>query len=210
MLKLVLALTAFVSAAALAEPAHDFIRAAEMDDVSGVSKMLAAGMDPNTAEAQRGEPALVLAIREDAMRVVDVLLKDPRTRLEATASNGNTALMMAAFKGNRVAVEKLLAKGAVVNRSGWTALHYAAAGGHGEIVKLLLDKGAQIDAIATHGITPLILAAREGKHDAIIVLLERGADRTLRDSERLDAAQVAEKLGKPLVAETIRNFGTGR
>ena len=32
----------------------------------------------------------------------------------------------------------------------------------------------------------------------------------LRDSEKLTAAEVAEKLGKPLVAETIRNFRTGR
>jgi ankyrin repeat protein len=189
---------------------HDFIRAAEMDDATGVSKLLAAGMDPNTTEPQRGEPALVVAIRENATRVIDVLLADPRTRLEATARNGNTALMMAAYQGNLPVVRKLLAKGAAVNRPGWTALHYAAGGGHGEIVKLLLDKGAQIDAVSTHGITPLIWAAREGKHDAIMALLERGADRTRRDSEKLTAAEVAEKMGKPMVAETIRNFGTTR
>lgn len=209
MLKLVLALTAFVAATAMATP-HDFIRAAEMDDAAGVSKLLAAGIDPNTTEAQRGEPALVVAIRENSARVIDVLLADPRTRLEATARNGNTALMMAAYQGNMPVVRKLLAKGAAVNRPGWTALHYAAGGGHGEIVKLLLDKGAEIDAVSTHGITPLIWAAREGKHDAIMALLERGADRTRRDSEKLTAAEVAEKMGKPMVAETIRNFGTTR
>jgi ankyrin repeat protein len=201
---------ALASCLAHADPAADLLKAAQLDDVATVRQLLAAKVDPNAAEPQRGEPALVLAVREDAMRAMDALLEHPATRVDAPARNGNTALMMAAFKGNVGAVQKLLAKGAKVNRQGWTPLHYAAAGGHGEIVRLLLERGAEIDAVAVLGVTPLIMAAREGKHDAIVVLLEKGANRALRDAEKLTAAEVAERMGKPLVAETIRNFGTGR
>lgn len=211
MLKLVLILSLLlISSAAQATPQQDFVRAVEMNSATAVRKLLDAKVDPNTAEPQRGEPGLVLAVREDAMDVVDVLLAHPGIRVDATANNGNTALMMAAFKGNMAAVKKLLAKGAAINRTGWTPLHYAAAGGHGDIVRFLIEQGASINAVSTHGITPLIMAAQEGKHDAIVALLEKGADRSLRNSEKLTAAEVAEKVGKPFAAETIRNFGTER
>lgn len=207
MLKLVLA-SAWLAMSMSSQ--QDFVRAVELNNASAVRKLLENKVDPNTAEPQRGEPGLVLAAREDANDVLDVLLAHPAVRVDATAHNGNTALMMAAFKGNMAAVKKLLAKGAAINRPGWTPLHYAAAGGHSDIVRLLIEQGAAIDAVSTHGITPLIMAAQEGKHAAIVALLENGADRSLRNSEKLTAAEVADKVGKPFAAETIRNFGTGR
>jgi hypothetical protein len=47
-----------------------------------------------------GEPALVIAVRENAMKALDALLAYPGTQVDAAALNGNTALMMAAFKHN--------------------------------------------------------------------------------------------------------------
>src|SRR4051812_9140822 len=103
----------------------NFFRAVQLDDASTVKALLAAGVNPNQPNPAGGEPALVLAVREGSMRVFQALLDHPGIQLDAPAMNGNTALMMAAFKRNRPAAEALVARGAAVNRPGWTPLHYA-------------------------------------------------------------------------------------
>lgn len=125
--------------AATTDQLTSFYRAVEMDDATTVGRMIAARqVGANAIDPRNGEPALILALREGSNRVIDVLLADPAIDLEINAPNTNTALMMAAFKHNKPAVLAMLAKGAVVNRPGWTALHYAAASGDDEIAGILL------------------------------------------------------------------------
>ncbi|WP_181259103.1 ankyrin repeat domain-containing protein [Pseudoduganella armeniaca] len=188
-----------------------FFRAAQLDDAGRIKPLLARGLDPNVREPERGETGLIVALRNDAMNVFDLLLAQPKLQPDAQASNGNTALMMAAFKNNKPAVEKLIAKGAQVNRPGFTALHYAAAAGAIDILRYLLEQHAYIDAESPTKVTPLMLAAREGQEEAVKVLLEEGADATLRDAGfHLTAAEMAEKADKPWIAETIRKHLASR
>jgi len=200
-----------LSAAASAPPdasqLNRFFRAVQMDDARTVSAMLGTTVNANQPNPLGGEPGLVLALREDAQKVVDVFLAHPGTDLEARAANGNTALMMAAYKRNRPAVEALLAKGAAVNQGGWTALHYAAAVGDEGLVRLLLERGAQVDALsppASGAITPMMMAAREGHDDIALLLIAQGADRTRKNTEGLDAVQLAERAGKTRVAARLQ------
>lgn len=211
---LVAGLACGIAAAAPAPPAEAqltaFFRAVQMDDARTVSAMIGNVVNANQPNPIGGEPGLVQALREDAMEVVKVFLAHPGTNLEAKAANGNTALMMAAFKRNRPAVEALLARGAKVNQPGWTALHYAAASGDDEIVRLLLARGAQVDAVsprASGGYTPMMMAAREGHDGTALVLIAHGADRTRKNVEGLDAVQIAERAGKPRVAATLQRGG---
>ena len=193
------------SAATGAEVAQ-FFRAVQTDDASTVQKMLGTVIDPNQLNPVGGEPALVLATREGAMKVLDTLLAYPGTRVDATAINGNTALMMAAYKGNMAAVQALLAKGAAVNRPGWTPLHYAAAAGDDAIVRLLLDRGAKADAVSplkSGAYTPLMMAAREGHDATALLLIAHGANARLTNSEGLTAVQIAQRAGKDGVASAI-------
>jgi ankyrin repeat protein len=192
--------------AATAEQQRDFFRAVQMDDATTVRRLLSA-VDPNIVNPAGGEPALVLAAREGSMNVLKVLLADPRTQVDAQAINGNTALMMAAYKGNQPAVEALLARGAAVNRPGWTALHYAAASGSNAIAGLLLEHGARVDAVAPSdkgAYTPLMMAAREGHEDSALFLLDHGADPLLRNSEGLSAAQIAERADHKSISSAIQ------
>lgn len=200
---------------AAAAPGKDdavtFFRAAQLNDAGRIKPLLARGLDPNVREPERGETGLIVALRNDAMNVFDLLLAQPKLNLDAQASNGNTALMMAAFKNNKPAVEKLIAKGAQVNRPGFTALHYAAAAGAIDILRYLLEQHAYIDAESPTKVTPLMLAAREGQEQAVKVLLEEGADATLRDAGfHLTAAEMAEKADKPWIAEAIRQHLASR
>lgn len=192
--------------AATPEQLADFFRAVQTDDPKTVRAMLGKAIHPDQLNPIGGEPALVLAVREGAMRVFEVLLNHPGINLDATAVNGNTALMMAAYKRNMPAVQALVAKGAAVNRSGWTALHYAAAAGDNDIARFLLQRGAQVDALsppASGAYTPLMMAAREGHDGTALMLMEQGANPALANTEGLNAVQLAERAGKTHVAAAI-------
>lgn len=192
------------ASAATVSELTDFFRSVQMDDPSTVRKMLVAGtVSPNAIDPVSREPGLILALREGASRVVEVLLAQPAINLELNAPNGNTALMMASFKHNTPAVRALLAKGAIVNRPGYTALHFSAAAGDDEITRILLEHHAYIDAEAPAKFTPLMIAAREGRESTVQLLLDEGADATLKNSESLTAAQIAARADKPLIAAAI-------
>ncbi|MYN06940.1 ankyrin repeat domain-containing protein [Pseudoduganella aquatica] len=200
-----IALMLTVPALAETEDQVDFFRAAQVDNVIVVRDVLKRGLDPNLHEPERGETGLIVAMRHDANRVFAILLQHPRIDLEAQSANGSTALMMAAFKHNKAAVAAMIAKGAQVNRKGWTPLHFAAAAGDLDIMNMLLEHHAYIDAGSPSGLTPLMLAAREGMEDAVKLLLEQGADATLKDGAyRVDAAEFAIRAEKPWIAKAIK------
>lgn len=193
-------------ALAQTDAAVSFFRAAQVNDAGRIKPLLARGLDPNVREPERGETGLIVALRNDAMDVFKLLLAQPKIELERQAGNGNTALMMAAFKNNMPAVKALLARGAQVNRPGWTALHYAASAGALDIMRVLLEHHAYIDAESPTKVTPLMLAAREGQEDAVKLLLQEGADASLRDAGfHIDAAEFAERADKPWIAKAIRH-----
>lgn len=181
----------------------DFFRAVKIDNVPVVKSLLARGLDPNIIEPERGDTGMILALREDSMAVFETLLNAPNIDLEAKTGNGDTALMIACFKGNKAAVEALLAKGAEVNRPGWTPLHYAAANGHNDIVKLLLDKSAYIDAESPNKTTPMMMAARGGHIYTVKLLLDEGADATLRNELGMTAIDFAARHNHKDIAEGL-------
>lgn len=191
------------SGMALADPAHQLSLAAQMDNAGTVAKLLTSGVSANTLDPVSGEPVLLLALREGSKGVIDLLVASKDLDTERSAPNGNTALMMAALKQNRAAVEKLLARGAAVNRKGWNALHFAAAGGDAAIVLLLLDKGAAIDAVAPNGMTPLMLAATEGQPEAVDALLRRGANLGFVNSNGQSAREGALYRDRPDIVKMI-------
>ncbi|MDY7547836.1 ankyrin repeat domain-containing protein [Glaciimonas sp. CA11.2] len=172
----------------------EFFKLVQMDDYRRLPKLLATGLDPNIVESKRGETGLMLAIREDAMRSFNILLNARGINLNARAHNGDTALMVASYKGNVAAVKALLDKEAEPNSTGWTALHYAATIGNDEIVQLLLDASAYIDAGSPNQTTPLMMAAREGKILTVKLLLDSGADETLKNDVGMNAIDFAKKF----------------
>lgn len=199
----ILCSVAIAPAVAFAGAYDDFFRAVKMDDAQVVKALLARGFDPNTIEEERGDTGMILAMREGSMKVFDVLLNAPDIDLEIGAKNGDTALMLACFKGHRRAVEALLQKGAEVNRPGWTPLHYAAAIGNNDIVKLLLDKSAYIDAESPNKTTPIMMAARGGHIYTVKLLLDEGADATLKNELGMSAIDFAEKFNHKDIAEGL-------
>jgi uncharacterized protein len=198
-----LALASLISTPARAGAYDDFFRAVKLDDRATIKSLLARGLDPNLIEPERGETGLMLALRENSSGVFETLLNARGIDLEAKARNGDTALMIASFKGNLAAVKSLIDKGAEVNKTGWTPLHYAASIGNNDIVSLLLEKSAYIDAESPNKTTPIMMAARAGHIMTVKLLLDEGADATLKNDAGMTAIDFAQKHEFKDIAEGL-------
>nr|WP_245753244.1 ankyrin repeat domain-containing protein [Paraburkholderia sartisoli] len=187
---------AFGALPAQAAPADTMIKAVKFDDVKEVQKQLSQGMDPNMTDDQ-GMPLLVLAAREKSDQVGQALVDNPKTNVEIVDKAGENAMMLAALNGDMDFVKLLIAKGAEVNKKGWTPLHYAAANGHDDIVTLLIRYSAYIDAGSPNGTTPLMMAARGGHVSTAKLLLDAGADINVKNQIGLNALDFAKQYKEP-------------
>ena len=180
----------------------DFFLAIKRDDSGTIINLLTRGFDPNTL-SPAGESGLLLAVKEPSIKVAEVLINWPKTDVELRNKQDESPLMMAAFKGLLDISQKLIARDADVNKTGWTPLHYAATHGHLEIIKLLLDNHAYIDAESPNGSTPLMMAAHYGTPEAVKLLLEAGADPLLKNQQGLSAIDFAQQAKRQDIAEII-------
>ncbi|MBK6007766.1 ankyrin repeat domain-containing protein [Ramlibacter ginsenosidimutans] len=186
----------------------DFFVAITRDDPQAVTELLQRGFDANTVDP-KGRQGLFLALQLGSLKAADVLIAWPKTQVEWRSAKDESPLMIAAFKGYKEQVRKLIARDADVNKPGWTPLHYAATAGHVDIIALLLDENAYIDAESPNKTTPLMMAAMYGSTAAVRALLEAGADPTLRNQLGLSAVDFAQRGKRPdaaeLIAAAIRN-----
>jgi len=187
---------------ALADAQADLFKAASLDNARWVRQLLAEGADPNAVDAT-GQTPLALALRENAKAAAEVLIAHPSLAIDAPNAAGETALMLACLRGHLEAALQLVARGAAVNRAGWSPLHYAASGPEPKLVAWLLDRGAAIDAPSPNRSTPLMMAARYGAADSADLLLGRGANARLRNDRDLAAADFARAAGREALAARI-------
>ena len=181
----------------------DFFRAVNVDNADAVSRMLAAGLDPNQLDP-RDQPALILALQGESLKVAKVLWDAKGIDIDVRNRVGETPLMMAALKAEVDAASALVAHGAAVRKDGWSPLHYAATGGSAAIVNMLLAKGAVLEARSPNGTTPLMMAARYGNEEAVDALLAAGADRTLKNDLGMDASAFAASAGREKLAARLK------
>jgi ankyrin repeat protein len=181
----------------------DFFRAVNVDNDGAVSRMLAAGLDPNQLDP-RGQPALIVALQTESLKVAKLLMDAKGIQVDIRNHAGETPLMMAALKAEVDAATALVAHGAAVQKDGWSPLHYAATGGNAAIVKLLLSKGATLEARSPNGSTPLMMAARYGNEEAVDALLAAGADRTAKNDLGMDASAFAASAGRDRLAARLK------
>lgn len=174
---------------------EDFFKAISLDQPARVSALLERGFDPNTVNPD-GLQGLFMAVNSDALRVASVLIHWPKTKVEWRNSKDESPLMIASMKGHAELVKLLIAKDADVNKTGWTPLHYAASGAKKNIIEILLENSAYIDAESPNGSTPLMLAAMYGNADCVRLLLESGADPTLKNHLGLNAADFAKRVSR--------------
>lgn len=167
--------------------------------------MVQSGADTNKGDVE-GKTALHHAIAVFNKEMIEMILENRTTNIDAETEDGFTPLILAAKLSpvdSIEIIELLLNHGAKVSckdkngkandgillwtlkctvpLSGRTALHWASVHDNAAGITLLVRKGADKDAQDDKDQTPLFLAAKEGNYEAVKRLLELGANKDMTD-----------------------------
>ena len=142
------------------------------------------------------------------MDTLERLLHGSTAGPNAYSHDGWTPLHLAAFFGQRAAVERLLAAGADLNAVSRNALrntplHAAVAGGHVEVSLLLINAAADVNVADAGGYTPFHIAAEAGYVPVARALFERGADAHAVDVEDRTPLSRAAAKGHTEIVDLI-------
>ena len=140
--------------------------------------LMLVSVRPNARlQAASSMTAVADGARADDLPAVHKLIKE-HVDVNASANDGSSALLWAAYHSNVEMTKALLAAGSVAdapNHYGVTPLLQASRNGDVEVMRALLDAGAQPTRWHAEGETPLMAASRTGKVDAVKLLLSRGS-----------------------------------
>ena len=123
---------------------------------------------------------------------------------------GKSDVADAAMRGDKAAVQKLIASKADVNapqNDGATALHWAVYRNDREMVGLLVRAGANPKAANREGSTPLWLAGIGGNAQIIAALLEAGADANEKLPLGRTPLMIAARTGNVDAIKTLLDNG---
>ena len=156
-----------------------------------VEALLAAGADPNqVSHSPDLLTPLHMAAGAGRAEVIELLITNG-AEVDASQGSSGTPLYHAAMADRLAAAEVLIDAGADVNDASESRaqvpLHAAVQSEGTQVMELLIANGAEIDPVSLPGFTPLRFAIYLTQKPAIPVLLEAGADPTLRDDEGRNA-----------------------
>lgn len=157
-------------------------------------RLLDAGADTSIVTSS-GWTALSATMQEGDVEIVRALI-DAGASPFSGGSNGWTAFHMAVFGDRRDISDYLLTlPGVSINATmgdGWAPIHQAAAEGKDYTVAYILSKpDVAVNQTTPEGHTALHVAARDGHEKTVRMLLEAGADPSLKNSDGKTPADLA-------------------
>ncbi|XP_071095477.1 putative ankyrin repeat protein RF_0381 [Haliotis cracherodii] len=130
--------------------------------------------------------------------IVKYVLEQNVTDINSRRRDGSTAATLAVFKGHGDVFNLLVKKGAdltLFDDKGSTFVDLAIRGGNTEIVEYVLQQNS-VDINRKHcGLTPVMLAAVNGKLDVFNFLVQKGADLSIKHADYETILHMACKGG---------------
>ena len=114
--------------------------------------------------------------------------------------------MTAADYGKQNAFEMLIQNGAdpsLKTKTGSSLLHFAAQGGNTSIISKLLSLGLDVASRSNYGVTPLMTAANFDKQNAFQMLIQNGADPSLKIKNGSSLLHIAAQGGNTSIIEKL-------
>jgi ankyrin repeat protein len=122
-------------------------------------------------------------------------------------SSGGSALSNAAFFGHAETVKALLQYADKLQKSDAEELMMIASGlGHVEVAKALLKHGVSANAMGIKQRTAIMAAAAFNKPQVARLLLENGADATLKDEDGFNAFDIAHENDSEEVMKVLSEY----
>ncbi len=172
------------------------------------TKMLLDLGSPIVSTDRRKRSALHLAISSRNPEIIKAVVEKAEN-VDLRDRNQATPLMHAVMYSSTLEIiELLLAKGADVeakNSNQQRPLHLACHYGRTEIARRLLESGANVAVVDRRGMTPF-LAACSKNVELVDLLLSKGADPLVRNSEGESALHWACRARQPAVAARVHTF----
>jgi len=144
-----------------------------------------------------------------------ILIKQNARTIEAENNQGATPLIVAIQHRQSSAVEFLLSEGASVGaklHDGYTVVHCAVQQGDVRIIQMVLsslqdnymrhsqsstnDDLAILNAMTEEGLTPLMIACRQGLYSAVDLLIKAGANVNQKSRKGVSALEIAVEMNR--------------
>ena len=186
--------------------------ACEAGKLPSIHQLMAGGAQIEARDSERKATPLHLAAASNHPNIVKTLVDVYKASINATGTNGNSALHGAAFKGFVKVVKVLLSfDHCDVNAKGWrdrTALHYACDGGQVACIHELMASGADIEAKESEtAASPLQMAAQFNHPNCVKTLVGvYKASINATDKNGDSALHLAAGLGNENVVKTLISF----
>ncbi|KAM6899978.1 histone-lysine N-methyltransferase EHMT2 [Xenentodon cancila] len=185
--------------------------AAKQGEVQRVLLMLMEGIDPTYQPDSQNRRSALHAAAQRGLLEVCYMLVQAGAQVDAKDKDLRTPLLEAIVNNHIEVARYLVQNGACVYHiedDGYTGLHHAAKLGNLEIVNMLLETGqVDVNAQDSGGWTPVIWAAEHKHVEVIKVLLNRGADVSIKDKELNVCLHWAAYAGSVDIAELVLNAG---
>ena len=172
-----------------AENKTDLTRQVSLSIFAGRSKSTIRGGNKCLLESRDDleQTPLFTAVEEGHLDIVRLLCEKNNELADHKDSYWNTPLHIAAKCGRLEIVKELVigdtqADVQFLNHAKLTPLDNAAEAGHLEICEFLIQEGSEIDPKDLSNMTPLLLAAKNGRVKVLTMLLDKGADSSIKTS----------------------------
>lgn len=173
-----------------------FLWAARNGHADTVQFLIGEKVDINEANKTTGETALILAVKENHLEIVDLLMNH-RANNNIRDHTGYSALDWASQQGNRDILPIVMGtpSGDVVNSEEGNPVVAAVYSGELGIVQSLVQKGYSVNDPDAYGDTPYIAAVETGAVKIATFLQEQGADIHVTDGLGRSPLMLAAQAG---------------